>query len=978
MEQDSFSIDRAGLGRGGPRTPPVAKDPQPLYNSRIAKVYLEYLAGAHPGVDIRRVLDYAGMSKLEVVDPAHWFTQEQMDRFNHVLVQETGVPNLSREAGRYTVSSEALGAAKQHTLGLLSPMTVFLLMGRLYPIMSRGAAITARKVGPGSVEVVSTPRDGVREQAYQCENRMGTLEALPKWFTGKFGRIEHPECIHRGDGRCRYLISWDRTAALFWRRLRTLSGWAGVPVLAVPLFLGPLPWGAPALLAWLALFASLAWYAERLEKRELMQTVEQQGDAARDLMAEIDTRYNTSLLVKEIGEAASSILEIPELLQQVIRIMEARLDYDRAAIMLADKGGGLLEHVAGYGYTPEEEERLRRTPFHLDDPASRGPMVRAFREQKPFLLNDIRRDEAELSERTRRLIREMGVVSLVCVPLVHKSGSLGVLAVDNVQSKRSLTQSDLDLLMGVASQAAVGVFNAMSYQRLQESEKNYRELVENANSIILRVDTEGRIRFVNEFAQRRLGYEEREMLGDAFLATRLVGGEKARRDFLDRVNALRRRPDSTQVQETESELRSGETVWIAWTYRSVLSETGELEEILCIGNDITELKAAEQDKKQLERQVVEAQKLEAVGTLAGGIAHDFNNILQAILGYTQILLLGKPNQDPDRSKLEAIDRSARRGSELTRQLLLFGRKVESRLRPADLNQEVVQVVEMLERTIPKMIEIQCELGDGLHLIEADTVQLEQIMMNLGVNARDAMPEGGVLRFETANVRPAPAFFKTNEKLSPGDYVMLTVSDTGQGMETETLERIFEPFFSTKEAGQGTGLGLAMVYGIVENHGGVITCESEKGKGTVFRIYFPALESPAGVTEAEEGREPVPGNGETVLLVDDDETVREVGATILRRFGYRVLEAEDGEEALDLYDRERGTIDLIVLDWIMPGIGGEGCMKGILERNPSERIVIASGYSLEEPAREGRIPAASIRKPYDVGQMLEVIRKALQG
>jgi PAS domain S-box-containing protein len=954
--------------------PNMTNDAPPLYNSRIAKVYLEYVATAHPDVDIRGVLEHAGMTKHEVVDPAHWFTQDQMDRFHDALVRETGHPALSREAGRYTVSSEALGAAKQHTLGMLSPMSVFLVMGKLYPIMSRGASITAKKVGPGSVEVRSTPKSGVCEQPYQCENRMGTLEALPKWFTGNFGRIEHPECVHRGDDCCRYLIRWDRTRALFWKRLRNLWALAGVPGLAVLFFFVPLPWWGIGVIACLAVFSTIAWRSERLEKRALMQTVEQQGDAAQDLMTEIDTRYNMSLLVKEIGQAASSILEIPELLQQVVRIMEARLDHDRAVIMLADKEGTRLEHVAGYGYTPEEEDTLRRTPFHLDARDSKGPMVRAFREQKPFLLNDIHKDEADFSDRTRRLIKDMGVVSLICVPLVYKEKSLGVLAVDNVQSKRTLTQSDLGMLLGLASQAAVGVFNAMSYQRLQESEKNYRELVENANSIILRVDTEGRIRFVNEFAQRRLGYEELEMLGKTFYKTPLVGGETAKQDFLDRVDTLRRRPDCTVVQETESVLRSGVTVWIAWTYRSILSEGGEVVEILCIGNDITELKAAEQEKKHLERQVVEAQKLEAVGTLAGGIAHDFNNILQAILGYTQILLLGRPSEDADRGKLEAIDRSARRGSELTRQLLLFGRKVESRLRPADLNQEVVQVVGMLERTIPKMIEIQYDLTDNLQLVEADTVQLEQIMMNLGVNARDAMPEGGVLRFETANVTLDSAFRRASDKLRPGAYVMLTVSDTGHGMEPETVARIFEPFFSTKETGQGTGLGLAMVYGIVENHGGSITCESETGKGATFRIYFPALENPVAESEVEGEREPVRGNGETLLLVDDDPTVREVGVEILRRFGYRVLAAEDGEEALELYDREQGAIDLVVLDWIMPGIGGEGCMKAILERNPDEKIVIASGYSLEEPTRDGR--ARSIRKPYDVGQMLGVIREML--
>ena len=949
----------------------------PLYNSRIVKVFLEYVGRTRPDVNVARVLDFAGMTRFEVEDSAHWFSQSQVDRFYESLVRETGRPDLSREAGRYTVSSEALGAARQYTLGLLSPMSVFLLMGKLYPIMSRGASISARKLGPGNVEIISTPKAGVLEKPYQCENRMGTLEALPKWFTGKMGRIEHPSCVHRGDDQCRYVIQWDQTPSIFWKRLRNIWGLGCLPLAAVFFSLLPLLAGTAAGATCLTILAALDSRSQRLEKRELMQTVELQGDAAKDLMAEIKARYNMSLLVKEIGQAASSIPDIRELPRTVASIMEQRLEFDRAMIMLANRERTKLEYVAGYGYTEKEGETLERAAFHLDNPASKGPMVRAFREQKPFLLNDIRRNEADLSERTRRFIEEMGVVSLICVPIVYKTRSLGVLAVDNIKSQKPLTQSDLGLLLGVASQTAVGVFNAMSYQRLQESEKKYRELVENANSLILRVDTEGRIRFINEFAQRRLEVEEKEILGKDLRGTLLRSGEAEMQVFLDLVEALCREPDRPVVQETETALRTtGETVWIAWTYRPIVGGDGRIGEILCIGNDITELKAAEKENKQLEQQLLEAQKMEAIGTLAGGIAHDFNNILQAILGYTQILLLGRPSGDKDRGKLEAIDRSARSASELTKRLLIFGRKVESQLRPVDLNQEVVQVVRMLERTIPKMIGIRHDLADGLGIINADTVQLEQIMMNLGINARDAMPDGGVLRFETTNVILDEAFCRGQPSLRPGAYVQLSVSDTGHGMGSEILEHIFEPFFSTKETGRGTGLGLAMVYGIVKNHGGIITCESEVGRGTTFRLYFPSLESDVRPMKAENGPLPVHGGGETLLLVDDDPVVRDMGTEMLTRFGYRVLAAKDGEEALAVYGRERESIRLVILDWIMPGMGGRGCMEALLRMNPREKIVIASGYAVDESFKTPSGPVACIQKPYDVPQILQVIRDVL--
>jgi len=230
--------------------------------------------------------------------------------------------------------------------------------------------------------------------------------------------------------------------------------------------------------------------------------------------------------------------------------------------------------------------------------------------------------------------------------------------------------------------------------------------------------------------------------------------------------------------------------------------------------------------------------MEAVGTLAGGIAHDFNNILQAIIGYTQILLMGKNTSEPDYEKLEAIESSAQRASELTQRLLIFSRKVESQLKPVELNQEVVQVSRMLERTIPKMIEIELNLAEDLKIVNADPVQIEQIMMNLGVNARDAMSDGGKLVFETRNVILDEAFCKTHMGCQPGEYVLLKVSDNGVGIEKELKQHIFEPFFTTKETGKGTGLGLAMVYGIVKSHNGYITCESELGQGTALSIYFP--------------------------------------------------------------------------------------------------------------------------------------------
>jgi len=393
--------------------------------------------------------------------------------------------------------------------------------------------------------------------------------------------------------------------------------------------------------------------------------------------------------------------------------------------------------------------------------------------------------------------------------------------------------------------------------------------------------------------------------------------------------------------------------------------------LLDIFIDITE-------KKKLEAQLQQAQKMEAIGTLAGGIAHDFNNILQAISGYTQILLMEKEASDPDFEKLEAVEKSAQRASDLTKQLLIFSRKVESKLRPIDLKREIEQVSKMLKRTIPKMINIELHLAENLKIINADPAQIEQIMMNLGVNAMDAMPNGGRLIFETENVILDEQYCKTHLGAKPGHYVKLSISDTGHGMDKETIEHIFDPFYTTKETGKGTGLGLAMVYGIVKSHNGYIMCYSEPDEGTIFKIYFPVIEKEAERVESEEEKVHIKGGNETILLVDDEEAIRELGKNILTRFGYTVLMVSDGETALEVYREKKEKISLVILDIIMPGMGGRECLKKLFKMNPKSKVIIASGYSINGSTKEALEAGAKgfIGKPYNINQMLKAVREAL--
>ncbi len=507
---------------------------------------------------------------------------------------------------------------------------------------------------------------------------------------------------------------------------------------------------------------------------------------------------------------------------------------------------------------------------------------------------------------------------------------------------------------------------------LRESEEKYRTILENIEDGYYEVDLDGNFVFFNDFICRISGYAREEMLGVNY------------RQYTDEINALKiyqafnavyqtGRPAKTfdlEVIRKDKSLRYVE-ISISPIFHGNDAPSG----FRGIIRDITERKQAEEQKRNLEAQLQQAQKMEAVGTLAGGIAHDFNNILQVINGYAQLLLLKKNQDDPDYMKLFQLQKSGERAARLIEQLLAFSRKMEGRHRPISLNREILQAQKFLKHTLPKMIDLQFDLEPSLWPVKGDPVHMEQILLNLGSNAADAMPEGGKLRVETRNVILDQAYCDDHLGAAPGSYVLLAVSDTGCGMDPKTVEHIFDPFFTTKEIGRGTGLGMASVYGIVKSHGGYIMCYSELGHGTIFKIYLPALTEGAVIDEAVPAETAQLGGTETILLVDDEAAVRDTALQMLEYYGYQVISAGNGEEALDIYQRYIAEIDLVILDLSMPGMGGLKCMEKILDINPSAKILIASGYSTSGHAEEALASGASefIGKPYQIRELATKVR-----
>jgi len=503
-------------------------------------------------------------------------------------------------------------------------------------------------------------------------------------------------------------------------------------------------------------------------------------------------------------------------------------------------------------------------------------------------------------------------------------------------------------------------------RRSEEAQKRLATAVEQVAEAIVITDKQGTIQYVNPAFERITGYSKEEAVGQNLRF--LTSGEHERKFYEQMWDTIQ--GGHVWSGQLVNRRKDGHIYHEEATISPVRDASGKIVNFVAVKRDITE-------HLELSKQLLQAQKMEAVGTLAGGVAHDFNNVLQVALGYSELILGDEGLPQLYRADLQKINESSRRGADLVRRLLTFSRKTEVKPLPLNLNRRIIEVRKMLERTIPKMIDIQLFLDEEPTTINADPTQVDQILMNLAVNARDAMPEGGKLVFETENVVLDEEYALSHLNAKPGHYVLLSIGDTGTGMDKDTLDHIFEPFYTTKETGKGTGLGLAMVYGIVQQHGGHIRCYSEPGEGTAFKIYFPAL-----VSDEEPEKKiarPMPqGGSETILLVDDEDMIRDLCSRILTKAGYNVITAFNGKEALELYRERRGKISLVILDLIMPEMGGKQCLQELLQIDASVRVIIASGYSARGPTKDALAAGARgfVNKPYDIRQVLEVVRSVL--
>jgi len=509
-------------------------------------------------------------------------------------------------------------------------------------------------------------------------------------------------------------------------------------------------------------------------------------------------------------------------------------------------------------------------------------------------------------------------------------------------------------------------------EALRKSEEKYRTLVESIEEGLGNIDEKENFIFANGAAAKIFGYAKKEELIGKNLREFTTPEEFKR--ILEQTS-LRRAGKSSRY-ELGIIRKDGEPRIITVTASPVIGNDGRFRGTFGIFRDITERKRAEEERAKLESQLRQAQKMEAIGTLASGIAHDFNNLLGGILGYSSLLLGKLPTEDANRKYVELIEKASNRAAELTNRLLGFARRGKYEVKPVDVNRLINEVVQLLSASINKKIKIRTNLCGENPFTNGDPNQLEQILMNLCVNAQDAMPGGGELSICSQVVHLDEKFVSKHMGATQGEYVRLSISDTGMGMDEETRAKIFDPFFTTKEQGRGTGLGLSMVYGIVKNHGGYVSCHSRLGKGTTFDVYLPLTQGV--LSQPRKGRvEPVSGS-ESILVVDDEEILRDLMKDILEGLGYGVMLASDGREAVDVYREHKGGIDLVIVDMVMPKMGGRETYQELRRINPGVKALLASGYSKDTAAQQILDLGVKdfLHKPFSLEEIAHKVREVL--
>lgn len=626
-----------------------------------------------------------------------------------------------------------------------------------------------------------------------------------------------------------------------------------------------------------------------------------------------------------------------------------------------------IKPVAQFGFEAGYLENLKLT--YAEDETKCGPSCRALRSGRPYICKDVHTDENFAPWRYQALKR--GYNSTIALPLTINNQTFGVLRI-YAPEPNAFDEEEVKLLEELAGDLSFGISlfrtsegRQLAERKLQKSEEQFHTMVEHSHDVIIQIDNMGNIVFANHRAEELTGYKLAEWKGRYFVqAIAPSDHSKSQNLFLRVLNG--------ETVQDEINILKADGTKVALSVRTTpIMEGDNVTGMVSFGEDVTE-------QIKLRAQLVQAQKMESIGRLAGGIAHDFNNLMTAVQGHAHMALEEVSPDTPLAKHLNQISNVISRATNLTRQLLIFSRKSTVNLKPININERITEMLKMLGRLIGEEVTIETNLAKDIWTVRADGANMEQVLMNLSLNARDAMAEGGQLTLKTENITLDTNAPLVNAEAKPGRYVCISVIDTGCGMTDEIQGRLFEPFFTTKEQGKGTGLGLSVVYGIIKQHGGFITVSSVSGMGSIFKIYLPAIaEKPlkdASTIALLQTTALLMGRGERILLVEDDNDVRQFAQTLLNKNGYKVTASATPSEAISIFEREQGRFDLVFTDVGLPEMNGIQLVNRLKVTRADLRVLFSSGYMEKDLILPTGLPF--IPKPYPISDLLKTIREVL--
>jgi PAS domain S-box-containing protein len=703
--------------------------------------------------------------------------------------------------------------------------------------------------------------------------------------------------------------------------------------------------------------------------------LEELADAFNRMSDQLRKKFNELNLIAGLGTKITTILETEDLSQTVINLIQQNLDFTCGSILLMESSTKKVFFEKSFGFNPTEIERIRNIDLQQNTPQDQNPIQTAYASQKPVLINNYQTSDAD------DLFRQSGTQAIFCIPIVYEDKPLGVLLLVKTTSNDELIQaSDVEVLTGITAQTAVSLTNINAFRKIQESEQRFRAAFDYSAGGILFIHPEGRLLRLNTFFCDMLGYPEEELMSKPF--SEIVHSKHLTKSLASLTRMINGEI-SSESQETRYLHKNGSEVWSFVSTSLLRDKNGNPLYFICLVQDLSDQKKSQKEKQVLEAQLQQSQKMEAIGTLAGGIAHDFNNILSAIYGYTQLSMMDTSVNDNIHSHLKKILQASERATALVKQILTFSRRGKSETSPVKISSVIKETVKLLRATIPPNIEITQNISVDSVLVLADPNQIHQVIMNLCTNAYHAVSQkgSGSIKIESLLEHEPPDGLMSPDgkkpiQPHPPSCLKLSISDNGCGMDSETVNRIFDPYFTTKEEGKGTGLGLSVVHGIIKNHGGVINVHSVPGEGTTFDIFLSTTETDEG-PDVETPKN-FPTGRERVLVVDDESDVTRIYEMMLTRLGYSVTSMRLPMEALMEFQSNPDRFDLVITDMAMPKMMGNELAAEIKKVRPGVPIICSTGYcelSDDKKSSEGSF-MGYITKPVTYENLANIVRDTI--